>query len=399
MNIHETSGRAFYFSRLVNKPVHVTSGSGRLGRVDDLVFALGEERPRAVGIHLDHGWGKPDEFVPWDRVVDMFAGGILVKAPEAGDHYPAFQDQPGWIMAARHLMGRTVLDLDGRTIEVVNDVVLHKTNGSCSLSAVDTSFNGWFRKWGLSFLEGLVAEDLIPWKYVQPLSIEDAVATDVLKLSVAHAQLHDLPKEDLADALEELSGQEQTALFEALEPEKAAETLTEAEPRAQRQLIANLRQERAATILASLSTPQLLDLFTVLPYEDVQAMLLLLPEDRRTKVMALMSEKEATALDFVSPEYLTVDPAATVRDAKAKVMASGLDHHGISYLYVTEPGGLLKGVVDARDLLITSEDTAMEQLMARPVVAAETDDLREDLVAIFTSTTSTWCRWWIWRTA
>ena len=45
--------------------------------------------------------------------------------------------------------------------------------------------------------------------------------------------------------LEELSGEEQTALFSALETEKAAETLTEAEPRAQRQIMANLREERA----------------------------------------------------------------------------------------------------------------------------------------------------------
>ena len=49
-----------------------------------------------------------------------------------------------------------------------------------------------------------------------------------------------MPSEDLADALEELSGKEQQALFSALDPDKAAETLTEAEPRAQRQLIEDL---------------------------------------------------------------------------------------------------------------------------------------------------------------
>ena len=105
-----------------------------------------------MGVHLYHGWGKPDEFIPWDRVVDLFAGGHGEGA-RAGDHYPPFQDQPGWILADKHLMGRTVLDIDDRKIEAVNDVVLHKTDGRGGLSAVDTSFNGFLRKWRLSLLE------------------------------------------------------------------------------------------------------------------------------------------------------------------------------------------------------------------------------------------------------
>jgi len=383
MTTPETSSRIFYFSKVYKKDVHVSGGGAKLGLVDDIAFALGDGPPRAVGIYLDHGWGKPDEFVPWERVIDMFAAGIVVRPPEQGGHYPPFQDQPGWILAARHLMGRTVLDIDDRKIEVVNDVLLQLVGGNWELTAVDTSFNGWLRKWRLDWFASLVREDLIPWKFVQPLSLEDAVGSDTLKLSVAHSQLHDLPKEDLADALEELSGEEQTALFDALEPEKAAETLTEAEPRAQRQLIANLRKERAASILASLSTPQLLDLFTVLPYEDVQEMLALLPEDRQAKLRNLMSEKEATATDFMNAEFLTLPAGATAAEAKARILASGLDYHGISYLYITEADGVLKGVVDARQLLISGDREILEDLMISPVVSAETEDLREDLTAIF----------------
>ena len=77
-----------------------------------------------------------------------------------------------------------------------------------------------------------------------------------------------MPSEDLADALEELSGKEQQAVFSVLDSEKAAETLMEAEPRAQRQIIANLRHERARTILGEMSVPQLADLFSVLPHDD-----------------------------------------------------------------------------------------------------------------------------------
>jgi magnesium transporter len=248
---------------------------------------------------------------------------------------------------------------------------------------VDTSFNGFLRKWGVPWLDSLIQDDLIPWKFVQPLSIEDATTSETLQLSVARAQLQDLPKEDLADALEELSGEEQTALFSALETDKAAETLTEAEPRAQRQIMANLRKERAVSILASLSTPQLVDLLSVLPHEDQRDLLPLLPEPRQTKIRNLLSEREATATDFMNPDFLTVAPEATVGAAKALILGSGLDHHGVSYLFVTHPGGPVLGVVDARELLLSTDDTIMEAIMANPVVAAEVDDVREDLTAVF----------------
>ena len=381
---HLSHGRTVYFSRLFKKPVHLSGGGNRLGKVSDIVFVLEAPAPRAVGVYLNHGWGKPDEFIPWERVVDLFRAGIVVKAPEQGEHYPPFQDQPGWILADKHLMGRTVLDIDDRKIEVVNDVVLQLVDNHCRLVAVDTSFNGFLRKWGLGWLENLLQDDLIPWKFVQPLSIEDVTTSETLQLSIAHGLLQDLPKEDLADALEELSGEEQTALFSALETEKAAETLTEAEPRAQRQIMANLRKERAVTILASLSTPQLVDLLSVLPHEDQRDLLPLLPEPRQTKIRNLLSEREATATDFMDGDYLTIEPAATVAEAKALILASGLEAHAISYLFVMTPGSPLLGVVDARRILVCPDDATMEAEMTSPVVAAEVDDVREDLIAIFT---------------
>ncbi len=378
-----TPPRAIYFSRILNKPVRVAGEGRKLGPASDIVFKLEEPFPRAVGLFIDHGWGVPTEFVPWDRVVDLSHQGVIVRAPESGPSYPPFHDQAGWILADKHLMGRTILDIDDRKTEVVNDVLLQGDESGMRLAAVDTSFNGFLRKWGLARLTSLIREDLVPWKFVQPLSLEDATGSDRLQLSITKEQLHDLPKEDLADALEALTGQEQEALFSALEPTKAAEALTETEPRAQRQIIASLRQERAQNILARLSTPQLVDLLSVLPHEDAEEMLVLLPEERQRRVRALLSEREATARDFMSPEYLTVETATTVAQARALIRQSGLGHSGISYLYATAPDRRLLGAVDARLLLISEDAARMEDLMASPAVAAEADDIREDLEALF----------------
>jgi len=375
--------RFLYFSELMKRPVCAGKIQDRLGRLTDLVFALKEPYPAAVGIYLEHGWGKPTEFVPWERVLRIEDDAIFVMPPEEGGQYPPFADQPGWIMLDNHLMGRTILDMDGRRMEVVNDIQLLEAKGQLFLIHVDTSFNGFLRRWGLGRVRG-VKEDLISWKYVQPLSVEDVVTTDKVSLSVTRRQLKELPSEDLADALEQLTGSEQQALFSALDSEKAADTLMEAEPRAQRQLIATLRKERARQIFGEMTIPQLANLFSVLPHDDTVELMGLLPQESVRRIQAILSQREVKARDLMSSEFVTSPKEARVGDVLKEIRRSGRDRQHVSYVYVVPPGErLLQGVVDLRELVLAVDDQSLAELMVSPVVAAEEEDTQEDVAEIF----------------
>ncbi len=377
------SFRFLYFSELLKRPVCAGKIKDRIGKVSDLVFRLTEPYPEAVGIYMEYGWGKPTQFVPWDRVIKIEDDAIFVKPAEGGGAYPPFVDQQGWIMLDEHLMGKTVLDMDGRRTEVVNDVHLLESRGRMLVVHVDISFNGFLRRWGLKRFHW-VKDHLISWKYIQPLSVEDAVATDKVSLSITRRQIDELPGEDLADALEELSGEEQQALFSALEPEKAAETLIEAEPRAQRQIIANLRQERARTILSELSVPQVADLFSVLPHDDMTELMTLLPQEQAARITHILSEREATARALISTDFITFHRDVTVGRALDEIRRSGREPDTISYAYVVDGSGLtLVGVVDLRELVLAADHVVLGEIMASPVVAAEADDLKDDLAELF----------------
>ena len=381
--VGEKDFRFFYFSELLGRKICVGKITQHLGKLTDLVFRLNESYPEAVGIYLEHGWGKPTEMIPWDRVVKIDDDAVFVQPPESGPQYPPFVDQAGWIMLNEHLLGKTILDMDGRRTEVVNDIHLLESKGRMILVHVDISFNGFLRKWGLSRLR-LVKDRLISWKYVQPLSLEDAAATDTLSLSITRSQVTELPSEDLADALEELSEKEQQAVFSVLDSEKAAETLMEAEPRAQRQIIANLRMERARTILGEMSVPQLADLLSVLPHDDKTELLALLPPEQARRIEAILSKREATAGALMSSNCVTMTRGVTVGQAIEQLRSSNFDHDMISYIYVIgDPDKVLHGVVDLRELVLARDDMTLGELMVAPVVAAESDDLREDLEELF----------------
>jgi magnesium transporter len=375
----DQSFRFLYFSELAGRPICTGKIKDRIGKLDDLVVSTSEHYPEAVGILVEHGWGKPTEFIPWNRVLRIEDDAIFVKPSDDGQPYPPFVDQAGWMLLGRHLMGRTVLDTDGRRIEAVNDVHLVESGGRLAVVHVDTSFNGFLRRWGLGKLK-LIKDRLISWKYVQPLSVEDAVATDKVSLSVTRRQLQELPPEDLADALEELSGPEQVALFSALDSETAAETLSEAEPRAQRQLIAGMRKERARNVLSEMSVPQLADLFSILPHDQQTALMTLIPEEQAGRVRAILAERETTAGALMSSDFVAVSRSLKVGEVLAQLRRSGHDPKAIAYIYVVNGDeGVLLGVVDLRELVLAADDAEIGAVMTSPVASADESLPREEL--------------------
>ncbi len=371
-----------YFSKLLGRRIRHDKTDKKNGRLTDLVFRLSEPYPEAVGIYIEHGKGYPSELIPWEKVVRIEEEAIFITPREDGQPYPKFVDQAGWILVNEHLMGQTILDMDGRRTEVVNDVHVLYSKGRMILVHVDISFNGFLRNWGLErFSSG--KDQLISWRYVQPLSVEDRTK-DVVTLSVTRDQAMELPGEDLADALEVLSGDEQQAMFSALDPGKAAEVLVEAEPRAKRQLVAFLREEKARMVLTKMSVAQIADLFSDLPHEKVTELMRCLPSPRATRVNAIMTDQDVLATTLMTDRYLAFGKEARAGEVLQNLRTAPRDHKNITYLYIVagEEKSLL-GVVDLRDLVAAPEDAKLCDLMVAPVVTAEQYALREDLIELF----------------
>ena len=372
-----------FFSELLGRRICAGKFDRKVGKLTDLVFRLAEPYPDAAGLYVEHSGGHPNEFISWEKVIKIEDDAIFVTPTETGSPYPPFVDQKGWLLLNEHLMGRTILDMDGRRTEVVNDIQLLHSKGRMIIVHVDTSFNGFLRKWGLGRLKWN-KDRFISWRYVQPLSLEDAAGSDVVSLSITRNQIRELPGEDLADALEELSGKEQQAIFSALDSEKAAEVLVEVEPRAQRQLIATVRREKARTILSEMSVAQLADLFSVLPHDQMMKMMDLLPSDQAERIRAIISDRESTATALMTTDFITAARETTVCEILRQIRTSKRTHDSVSYIYIVSGGErLLAGVVDLRDLVLAADETTLGDLMVSPVVAAQQDDMRDDLAELF----------------
>ena len=72
-----------------------------------------------------------------------------------------------------------------------------------------------------------------------------------------------------------------------------------------------------------------------------------------------------------------------VADVLKSIRSSKREHAEISYVYIVDSDKILLGVVDIREILLSSDDATMDQIMSSPVVTAESTDLREDLEEMF----------------
>ena len=110
----------------------------------------------------------------------------------------------------------------------------------------------------------------------------------------------------------------------------------------------------------------------------------MLPKDQAAQVEAILSEREVTARALMSTGCVTMPKETTVGDALRQLRSSQFDHDMVSYIYITaDPDRMLMGVVDLRELVLAADEATLGDLMASPVVAAEADDLKDDLAELF----------------
>jgi magnesium transporter len=127
----------------------------------------------------------------------------------------------------------------------------------------------------------------------------------------------------------------------------------------------------------------IINLFSELPHQKVTELMKCLTPPRAARVQAVLSNTAVLAATLMSVRFLAFPKEAKTGEVLQTLRTSPRDHRNMSYLYVVVgEEKLLLGVVDLRDLVIAPEDASLGEPMVSPVVTAEQDCLRGDLVAL-----------------
>ena len=375
----------FFLSQILGREVFLRQQ--RIGRLADLGIIETGRLPAVSHLIVKRPYGYPSLTVPWDKVVMISNNEVVLDL--GTDPSSAFERPPpeGVVLLHDHILDKKILDMDDHEVEVAYDVRLVFQNGTLYASEVDFSHYRALRRMGLKwlarFLTNRNAEARVSWLYVQPLHGTVDSFTGNVKLKVSKQALADIHPVDLADILEELDRPQRVALFNELEPEQASETLEEIEPRVQRELIGALPKERAAKLINEMTPAQAADLLAILPKTEADQLLALIDRDTSTHVEQIISEHDERIGNYATRSLIQLPSTTRAGDVLRDYRELAKSKDVIMYVYVTDQSGVLRGVVDLRDLVAAGPDQTLGELMTEHVISLRPEASVGDATELF----------------
>ena len=201
-----------YLTQVIGRPVRDMNGEP-LGKVADLIVAVGERYPPVTGLVFSTDRRKI--FLPWSSVESLDISGARLKTSTLDMN--KFSQRPNEILLRADLLDKQIVDIDGRRVVRVNDVSLDEVRGSMRLVAVDVGAAGILRRLGIegpyrTLARGLrlpLRERYIDWEDVDPL--ESSIAA--VRLRVPHAGLASLHPSDLAMIIDQLTPRDRAGVL------------------------------------------------------------------------------------------------------------------------------------------------------------------------------------------
>jgi magnesium transporter len=384
----ETGNNRYYLlTQLLDKPVSTTDGV-TVGRLNDLEFIDDPKYGEVTGIVVRRPFGRPSLRVPWVEVVQVSPTGTTVRAPSTGE-YAEFEPTPGQILLRDTLLDKRILDTHGLGVDVVYDFQLLLAGGKLFVVAADVSGRARRRRLGLvgrrnrTVPDGGASETRIPWRYVQSIDAGLTSTRGDIKLTVTREAARELRPEDLADVLEELGREDRIKVFGTLDSETAAHALEETEPRVQREILADADSARAVKIFSHLTPPAVADIISVLPHDDAEGFLSLLPPDVGERVRTILAQHDVAASSIATSRFLGFPGDLTAEEAFDRFRLEAPGCPVTMYIYVVDDLGKLRGVIDINELLQADPTQRLERIMAENVVSVGPGTEHAEIVALF----------------
>jgi CBS domain-containing protein len=366
-----------HLSQVIGRPVRDLNGES-IGKVADLIVAVGERYPPVTGLVIDTDRRKI--FLPWSSVASVDTSEARLETSQLD--ITKFSQRQNEILLKLDLLDKQIVDIDGRRVVRVNDVSLDEVEGSLRLLAVDVGTAGLLRRLGIerpyrSVFRGLgrpAGERYIDWEDVDPL--ESTIAA--VKLRVPHAGLAELHPADLATIIDQLTPRNRAGVLASLDDEAVADAIEELEPDSQVDVLEELLPDRAADILEEMSPDDAADLVADLSDTARAEILALMEKTEADEVQELLGYPEETAGGIMTTEFIAVPATLTAAQTIDKLRALEPSAETIYYVYVVDDDGRLVGVLSLRDLIVARPETAISEVMIdEPVAVGVLDHQRE----------------------
>ena len=188
---------------------------------------------------------------------------------------------------------------------------------------------------------------------------------------------------DIAVFLNEIPLDRATLLFRLLPKELASETFVEMGSDIQQHLIRGFSDTELKEILDELFLDDTVDIVEEMPANVVKRILSSTDATTRSMINKVLKYPEDSAGSIMTIEYVSLRKNMTVADALTRIRRTGVDKETIYTCYVTDYSRKLLGLVTAKDLLLSEEDTEIIDIMETNLIYAHTHTDKEEVSQLF----------------
>ena len=358
---------------LIGRPV-VDQNGRTIGKLVDLVVRHGQETyPPVSGLIVKVGQSK--SFINGARISKLTQSQITLSS--ARINLEEYQRRTGESLLDADVLDHQIVDVDGLRVVRSSDLYLAPLDKEIRVVGVDISFRSVIRR----IFPGAISrratpEHVIDWATVASLADDSGV----VRTSGSRNVLSQLRPADIADLIEDLSGREQGALIELLDPELAADALEEMEDDELISLLRGLPAERAAELISRMEPDESAEVLRDLALEHRESIFASMDAKISKQLRNLIAFDEKLAGGIMTTHMLITHEGDTVASAlklllenKARDISDGVvvvdargklvDHIQIIELVGAKSGDLLSTLIGPPYPTAVNVDTPLQEVI------------------------------------
>ncbi|ASN06504.1 magnesium transporter [Virgibacillus necropolis] len=168
-------------------------------------------------------------------------------------------------------------------------------------------------------------------------------------------------------------------IYSYLSPEEIAEIMENIEIEDIEPFFTEMDPRYAAMVFSEMATDDAVDILNELSKDKVASFLTIMDNDASDEIKQLLHYEEKTAGSIMTTEFIAIFKTQSVRDTMVQLKKEGPEAETIYYLYVVDEDKRLVGVLSLRDLIISEEDTLIEDIMSGKIVSVSVAKDQEDV--------------------
>ncbi|MGH4122949.1 MAG: magnesium transporter [Clostridium sp.] len=172
-------------------------------------------------------------------------------------------------------------------------------------------------------------------------------------------------------------------LFQNLSPNVIADIIDEAEDEDKYNLLSIHPETIQKEIIHEMSSDELVDLLESVSEDEAKSIMIKMDKEDADGVKELLTYPAESAGGIMATEFISVKENMTIGDTLAYLQKEAPEAETSYYIYVSDENHLLKGVISLRDIVVSSFDVKISDIMNSNAMSIPVDMDQEEVGHIF----------------